>query len=90
MTLAEYPDPASAAHRSAQAVKSWVRAKLAELTGQLPDVAPRTRAVVADQLALVVEGIYASSAALGAAGPARRAPALAALVIDSAVAARAR
>jgi len=84
MALAEYPDPESAAHASAQAVKAWVRAKLRELTGQLPDVAPRARAVVADQLALVVEGLYGSAAALGSEGPAKRARSLAELIIDSA------
>lgn len=84
MALAEYPDPASAAHTSAQAVKAWVRAKLRELTAQLPGVPPQARPVVSDQLALVVEGIYASTAALGTDGPAHRARSLATLVIDSA------
>jgi AcrR family transcriptional regulator len=84
MALAEYPDPESAAHVSAQAVKSWVRAKLHELTGELPGLKPQSRALVADQLALVVEGLYASTAALGTDGPAQRARSLAALVIDAA------
>lgn len=84
MALAEYPDPASPAHISAQAVKAWVRAKLRELAKQLPDIAPRRRGVVADQLALIVEGIYGSTAALGTDGPARQARSLAELVIDSA------
>jgi AcrR family transcriptional regulator len=84
MALAEYPDPDSAAHASARTVKAWVRAKLRELTGQLPGVTPRARAIAADQLALVVEGIYASTAALGTDGPAKHARSLAALVIDTA------
>jgi AcrR family transcriptional regulator len=84
MVLAEYPDTESAAHVSAQAVKAWVRAKLRELARQLPGTTPRTRGVAADQLALVVEGIYASTAALGTDGPARRARSLAALIIDAA------
>lgn len=84
MALAEYPDPESAAHASAQAVKAWVRDKLHELAGQLPGSTPRSRAVVADQLALVVEGLYASTAALGTDGPASRARSLVELVIDSA------
>jgi AcrR family transcriptional regulator len=84
MALAEYPDPESPAHLSAQAVKAWVRAKLHELTKQLPDISPRRRTVVADQLALIVEGIYGSTAALGSDGPAQRARSLAALVIDAA------
>lgn len=84
MALAEYPDPQSAAHASAQAVKDWVRTKLRELVGQLPGLAPRARSVVADQLALVIEGLYASTAALGIDGPARQARSLAVLIIDSA------
>ena len=83
MALAEYPDPESAAHVSAQAVKAWVRGKLRDLVTQLPGVDPRTQAVVADQLALVVEGLYASTAALGNDGPARQARALAELILDS-------
>jgi len=84
MVLAEYPDAASAPHRSAQAVKEWVRARLRALVTDLPGVRPRARAAVADQLALVVEGLYASVAALGPEGPAAQARALAALVIDNA------
>lgn len=84
MALAEYPDPESAAHLSAQAVKAWVRAKLRELVGQLPGIRPRARAMVADQLALVVEGLYGSTAALGTDGPAQHARSLAALIIDTA------
>jgi AcrR family transcriptional regulator len=84
MALAEYPDPRAAAHISAQAVKAWVRAKLHDLAGELPGVTVPGREIAADQLALVVEGIYASAAALGAEGPARHARALAELVIDSA------
>ena len=86
ITLAEYPDPESAAHASAQAVKAWVRAKLRALVAELPGVPPRARARVGDQLALLVEGIYGSTAALGSDGPARQARSLAALVLDSAAA----
>lgn len=84
LALAEYPDPNSAAHMSAQAVKAWVRGRLRELTGQLPAVNRRQRDVAADQLALIVEGIYASTSALGTDGPAKHARSLAALVIDTA------
>jgi hypothetical protein len=86
MTLAEYPDPGSAAHARAQAVKAWVRSRLRELTDQLiPSAAAADRAALADQLALVVEGLYASTAALGTEGPARQAGRLATLVIDAAL-----
>jgi AcrR family transcriptional regulator len=84
MALAEYPDPDAAAHASAQAVKAWVRSKLRALAAELLGTDRRTQEAVADQLALVVEGIYGSTAALGTDGPARQARALAALVIDSA------
>jgi AcrR family transcriptional regulator len=83
MTLAEYPDPACAAHASAQAVKAWVRDKLRELAAELPHQTSATVPVLADQLALVVEGLYASIAALGSNGPARHARALAAVVLDA-------
>lgn len=88
MALAEYPDPDSVAHTSAQAVKAWVRGKLHELAEELPGIPKRQVVGVADQLALVVEGIYASTAALGTDGPARQAGALAALVIDAATSGR--
>jgi hypothetical protein len=83
MALGEYPDPGSAAHASAQAVKAWVRGKLRELAGQLPGVSPAAARTLGDQLALLVEGLYASTAALGTNGPARQARALAALALDN-------
>lgn len=83
MVLAEYPDPSSVAHASAQAVKAWVRAKLHELAAELADRDAATAEVTADRLALVIEGLYASTAALGTEGPARRARELATLVIDA-------
>lgn len=81
MVLAEYPDPHSAAHRSAQAVKAWVRAALHELTRQLPSHTPEAADTLADHLALVVEGVYASTAALGSDGPAGQARAHVSLLI---------
>jgi AcrR family transcriptional regulator len=83
MALAEYPDPESAAHVSAQAVKAWVRGKLHALAATIPGQTAASVGILADQLALVVEGLYASTAALGSAGPARHARALAALVLDA-------
>jgi AcrR family transcriptional regulator len=83
MVLAEYPDPASAAHTSAQAVKAWVRARLHELAHQLPDRDTATADAIADRLALVIEGLYASTTALGTEGPAQRARELAILIMDA-------
>ena len=51
----------------AVASEAWVRVRLGELTGELASTAPTgDPAVLADQLALVVEGVYASVQALGA------------------------
>jgi hypothetical protein len=83
MVLAEYPDPASAARTSAQAVKAWVRARLHDLAHELPNRDSTAADTLADRLALVIEGLYASTAALGTEGPARRARELAILVMDA-------
>jgi AcrR family transcriptional regulator len=73
MALAEFPDPAHPAHRSAVAVKHWVRTRLGELVAGLGPGPAGDREALADQLALVMEGVYASVQALGVSGPARRA-----------------
>jgi AcrR family transcriptional regulator len=78
MALAEFPDPELPAHRRAVAAKAWVRQRLGELTAELAAAEPvGDPAALADQLSLVMEGVYASVQALGADGPARRARALA-------------
>jgi AcrR family transcriptional regulator len=85
MALAEFPDPAHPAHRHAVAMKSWVRARLGDLTAELPgsgSLAPP--AELADHLVLIMEGVYASAQALGAQGPARRARALAGRLLPEA------
>jgi len=77
MALAEFPDPAHPAHRNAVAVKAWVRTRFGDFAAALgPPASPRPDAL-ADQLALVMEGVYASVQALGVDGPARRARAFA-------------
>ena len=86
MALAEFPDPQLPAHAHAVATKAWVRDRLGKLTGALAREGPvADPAALADQLAVVVEGVYASAQALGAAGPARRARAIAETLIDAAV-----
>lgn len=82
MALAEFPDPEHPAHRSAVALKHWVRTRFGELTACLGP-APVTDPI-ADQLALVMEGVYASVQALGVDGPARRARALAEALLAAA------
>jgi AcrR family transcriptional regulator len=65
MALSELPDPDHPGHRHAVALKEWVRGRFRELAG------PR-----GDQVMLVFEGVYASTQALTAAGPARAAKGL--------------
>lgn len=78
MTLAEFPDHDLPAHRNAVVAKSWIRERMGELTADLartttiPDPA-----ALADQLVLIIEGVNASSQALGVDGPARQARLLA-------------
>ncbi|MBW4717750.1 TetR/AcrR family transcriptional regulator [Saccharothrix obliqua] len=81
MTLAEFADAELPAHRNAVAAKTWIRHRLRELVGRLPGV---TRPdVIADQLTLVVEGLYASSQSLGADGPAKQARRLAEAILPT-------
>ena len=82
MALAELPDRSLPAHAHAVATKAWVRDRLGELTDELAATTPiGDPAALADQLALVVEGVYASVQALGVDGPARRGRALAETLI---------
>jgi AcrR family transcriptional regulator len=64
MAMAELPDASTRAHALAVETKAWVRARLAELS---------TTDELADQLVLIMEGVYASVQALGVDGPARQA-----------------
>ena len=86
MALAEFPDPQLPAHARAVAMKAWVHGRLRELTGALAATEPVSDPeALADQLAVLMEGVYASAQALGAAGPARRARATAETLIDAAL-----
>jgi AcrR family transcriptional regulator len=85
MALAEFPDPQLPAHAHAVATKAWVHDRLGELTEALAaTTAVSDPGALADQLAVVMEGVYASAQALGADGPARRARAIAETLIDTA------
>jgi AcrR family transcriptional regulator len=77
MALTEFPDPDNAAHRRAVATKAWVRMRFGELTSEISGRSPDEAENLADQLVLLMEGVYASAQALGADGPAQRARALA-------------
>jgi AcrR family transcriptional regulator len=78
MALTELPDPTLEAHRASVRVKQWVRGRVRRLVEELAEQRPDVdTAALADHLTLLFEGVYASVQALGAAGPARRARALA-------------
>ncbi|MGH3934307.1 MAG: TetR/AcrR family transcriptional regulator [Pseudonocardiaceae bacterium] len=74
MALAEIPDTGLPTHRNAVAVKAWVRCRFGELTRELAStVAVQDPDALADQLVLIMEGVYASVQALGVDGPAKQA-----------------
>ena len=70
MAMAELPDASAQAHALAVETKAWVREQSGELTAQL---AVNDPAAPADQIFLVMEGVYASVQSHGADGPARQA-----------------
>jgi AcrR family transcriptional regulator len=74
MALAETPQADLPTHELAVAAKAWVRDRLRELVDELAaDTEVEDSSALADQLALVMEGVYASAQALGPDGPARHA-----------------
>ncbi len=81
MALTEFPDPAAGAHRHATANKAWVRERLGELTAELAVADPEA---LADRLALLMEGVYASVQSLGSEGPAQNARAFAEAILPPA------
>lgn len=86
LVLAEYPDPNSLAHVQAVAHKEWVRSLLHHLVNELADQSPlRDPAALAEQLALVAEGIYGSAQSFGPHGPALNGRALAVALVDGAI-----
>lgn len=80
MVLAEFPDPNSAPHRNAVAMKTWVHAQFEDLARTVNATDP---AALADQLSLTMEGVYASVQALGVTGPARQVRAMVQLLLDA-------
>ncbi|XVS60745.1 TetR/AcrR family transcriptional regulator [Actinosynnema sp. CA-299493] len=86
MVLSEFPDLNLPASRAAVATKAWMRSRFGALVDDLAAVERVTNPVaLADQLALVMEGVYASVQALGDQGPARQAQALVALLLPGGV-----
>lgn len=84
MALAEFPDPAHPAHRGAVALKDWVRTRIGELAADVRPAPAAGTEALADQLTLVMDGVYASVQALGVTGPARRARAFAEALLSAA------
>jgi AcrR family transcriptional regulator len=83
MVLAEFPDPSHPAHIEAVAHKAWVRDLLHGLVCELAAETPMgDPACVADELALIAEGIYGSVQSLGASGPARLGRTCAEILLD--------
>ncbi len=83
MALAEFPDPAHPAHRAAVTMKTWVRERLGQLTAELASGGRAARPdLLADQLSLIMEGVYASVQALTAEGPARHARTVVESILD--------
>ncbi len=83
MVLSEFPDAHHPAHQQAVAHKAWVRELLHGLVAEFAHETPRSDAGgVAEQLALIADGIYGSVQALGAAGPARYGGACAEMLLD--------
>jgi AcrR family transcriptional regulator len=91
MALTEFPDPQVPAHRHAVAMKAWVRAQFGALTAELAHSHPiADPEALADQLALVMEGVYASVQALGSDGPARQARAFVEAILPPGISPRVR
>jgi AcrR family transcriptional regulator len=85
MALTEFPDSGLASNRHAVTMKQWVRAQLGELTDELAKTSPvDDPPALADQLTLIMEGVYATVQALGADGPARQARAFAEAILPNA------
>ena len=85
MALAEFPDPQHPAHVRAIGTKAAVRRRVRELVEELATEGPvRDRAVLADQLMLVMEGVYAAVSVFGDAGPAQQARGVARALLDAA------
>lgn len=79
MTLAEFPDEALPAHRSAVGAKQWVRERFGELAERLGVAEP---GVLADQLSVIWEGTNSTAQAMGADGPPASTRALVTAILD--------
>ncbi len=73
MSLSEFPDPQHPAHRAAVENKKWVRD---QFTALCDEKNPPSDSSLADQLCVLLDGLYASAQNLGPKGPASTVPPL--------------
>ncbi|MFC9997123.1 TetR/AcrR family transcriptional regulator [Nocardia sp. NPDC127526] len=74
IALGELPDRDLVSHQRAVAMKTWVRAQFSALVGELSARTPHpVPAALADQLMLIMEGVYATVQEFGPDGPAAQA-----------------
>ena len=81
LAVAEIPDPDDPAHAAVRVIKDWTRSTFTELAAALvsdPDAA----AVLGEELALVIDGVYGSVQTRRSTEPARRARHLAQKLLD--------
>ncbi|MBW4717761.1 TetR/AcrR family transcriptional regulator [Saccharothrix obliqua] len=84
MALAEFPNPDLPAHRNAITTKTWVHEQFRQLARELA----RTRDVpdpdaLGSELALIMEGVYATVQSMGVEGPAQQARELVELLLPA-------
>ncbi|NUS43710.1 MAG: TetR/AcrR family transcriptional regulator [Mycobacteriaceae bacterium] len=85
IALSEFPDGDLLSHQRAMEMKEWVYAQFHTLaTAFASGVPDRGVARVADQLFLLMEGVYATVPSFGPSGPADRARGMAESVLDAA------
>ncbi|WP_406274832.1 TetR/AcrR family transcriptional regulator [Nocardia sp. NBC_00881] len=71
IALGEFPDRDLSSHQHAVGMKSWVREQFSTLVDELAATTTiHDPSALADQLMLVMEGVYATTQAFGATGPA--------------------
>lgn len=78
LLLSEFPDRDSPVYQRALACKRWLRDQITQLTSELETEAPSSATeLLADQLVLVIEGMYTAAQIFGPEGPSNQAGAIA-------------
>ncbi len=77
LLLSEFPDRSSPVYQRAVGCKRWFRDQVGQLTGELSECAPSSASeLLADQLVLVIEGMYTGAQVYGPEGPPKQAGAV--------------